>query len=114
MEKRIWKVRMKKLYPEATNHVAVGKVLEETEIYVKMKCRTYHFRKPTISTHIFISDTKTRIFPWNTIAYITELPHDFAWEKAEAELIENADIILKAQEKKEKVGIKGGPHWLEG
>ncbi|NOZ64242.1 MAG: hypothetical protein GXO71_04815 [Caldiserica bacterium] len=113
-EKKIWKVRIRKVYPEATNHIAVGEVIEENPSYVKMRCRTYHFKKLLTPQSKFVtSQIKVRIFPWETIAYATELPSSLHWEKAEVELMEDGDLLLKGKEKKEDVGIKGGPSWLE-
>ena len=40
---RIWKVRTVKDYPEAHNHLFIGQVLQVTESYVRLDCRTYHF-----------------------------------------------------------------------
>ncbi len=121
MDKRIWKVRIKKAYPDATNHIIVGEVLEINPNYIRMRCKAYHFKKllqasaqlqaSTGPGGIFVSDTKIRAFPWHVISYVTELPEDFNWEDAAVELTERGDIILK--EKEMKVSIKGGAGWLE-
>jgi hypothetical protein len=108
---KIWKVRIKKEYPEATNHIAVGKIIDETPYYLKLECKTFHFKRPTLSAGIFTGAKKIRIFPWTMIAYASELPENFNWEEAKPFLTEHGDIKLK--ELKEEVGIKGGPHWVE-
>jgi len=114
MDKKIWKVRIKKAYADATNHIVVGEVLETTPIYIKLKCRAYHFKKPMQASAgpggIFVSDTKVRIFPWQVISYITELPEDFNWEDTIVELTGRGEIILKQSEM--NVTIKGGGGWV--
>jgi len=111
--RKIWKVRIKKAYQDATNHIAVGEVLEENQIYIKMRCRTFHFKKPTYSFGIYSSEIKTRIFPWQTISYITELSPDFEWKNVKVELTERGDVVLFTEKEDKKIGIKGGPQWAE-
>jgi len=91
----VCKVRIRKNYAEATNHVVVGEVLEMNDVYLKVRCKTYHFRRPIHSASIQTSDTKVRIFPWSTIAYITELPEEVRWENAEAKLDKKGDVVLE-------------------
>ena len=98
MEKRIWKVRIKKTYPEATNHVVVGEVLEITPIYLEMKCKAFHFKKPTIASSVLSSLVKTRIFPWHTVSYITVLDSNLDWESAEVSLSQTGDIVITSEE----------------
>ena len=43
---KIWKIRTIKSYPEATNHLLVGRVLDITDSYVRLHCKTYHFNGP--------------------------------------------------------------------
>ena len=114
MDKKIWKARIKKAYADATNHIVVGEVLEATPLYIRMKCKAYHFKKPIQTTDkqpagIFVSDAKVRIFPWQVISYITELPEDFNWEEAVVELTGRGEIILKQNET--NITIKGGGGW---
>ena len=115
MDKKIWKVRIKKAYADATNHIVVGEVLETTPLYIRMKCKAYHFKKlvqaSTGTGGVFVSDIKTRIFPWHVISYITELPDGFNWKGAVVELAERGDIILKESDM--KISIKGGAGWVE-
>ncbi|MFA5394148.1 MAG: hypothetical protein WC081_03935 [Candidatus Ratteibacteria bacterium] len=115
MDKKIWKVRIKKAYADATNHIVVGEVLEITPLYIRMKCKAYHFKKlvqaATSSNGIFVSDAKVRIFPWHVISYITELPEGFNWKDATVKIAERGDIILNENET--KISIKGGAGWVE-
>lgn len=92
--RRVWKVRIKKLYPTATNHVVVGEVLEETVNYVKMRCRAFHFHRPTSSSSIISGDIGVRVFPWSSIAYATEIDADSSWEHVQASLDENFNVVL--------------------
>jgi len=94
-EKRVWKVRIRKAYAEATTHVVVGEVIEQNDVWVKLRCRAVHFRRPTMTSHIRLSEVKTRMFPWNTIAYVTELPSNLEWERAEIGLTEHGDVALQ-------------------
>ncbi|MBN1507695.1 MAG: hypothetical protein JW955_12660 [Sedimentisphaerales bacterium] len=77
-EPRVWKVRTIKNYPEAHNHILVGKVLEITDSYVRMHCRTYHFG-PTVNgpEDVLIGTVMVRVIPWSRIEVINELPADY-------------------------------------
>ena len=80
---RIWKVRMIKNYPEATNHLLVGRVLEINDSYVRLHCRTYHFSGPvTKPEDIQIGNTMVRVVPWSRIEIINELPEDYNYVKS--------------------------------
>ncbi len=97
-DKKIWKVRTVKNYPEAHNHLFIGHVLELTQSYVRLDCRTYHFSRATNS----IKDIRTggkgiRILPWHRIELVNELPSSFNWY--EAKLISN---------KEEKIALSDG------
>ena len=105
---RIWKARMKKSYADETNHVIVGEVLEENPIYLKMRCRAFHFKRPTSSTNIVTSETKVRLFPWERFSYITELPESTYWEEAVAGLDEKGDVILRPAAGEENIDLKEG------
>lgn len=94
-DKRIWKVRTVKNYPEARNHLFIGQVLQLTQSYVRLDCRTYHFGK-TINS---IKDVRAgmkgiRILPWNSIELINELPSSFDYSKADLVSDEDGKIAL--------------------
>ena len=77
-ENKIWKIRTIKNYPEAHNHLLVGKVLEITESYVRIHCRTYHFgRIINRPEDVQIGDLMNRVVPWSRIEIINELPPTF-------------------------------------
>jgi hypothetical protein len=105
-DKKIWKIRTKKLYAEETNHVVVGELIEMNAFYVKMRCRTFHFKRPTQSSGIIVGEIKTRLFPWDTISYIAELPENLQWETAKAEFSQKGDIVLKPQTGSDEISLK--------
>lgn len=105
---KIWKARMKKAYADETNHVVVGEVSEENQLYLKMRCRAFHFKRPTTSASIVTSEAKVRLFPWERFSYITELPDTTDWEGAVAELDQKGDVILRPAAGEEKIDLKEG------
>lgn len=79
----IWKIRAIKSYPEAHNHVLVGKVLEITDSYVRLHCRTFHFGPSLDSPEdVLIGAVMVRVIPWSRIEIINELPGDFDYVKS--------------------------------
>lgn len=75
---QIWKIRTIKNYPQAHNHILLGKVLDITESYVRLHCRTYHFTKIVgKSEDIQIGNLMIRVVPWSRIEIINELPPAF-------------------------------------
>jgi len=89
-DKKIWKVRTVKNYPEAHNHLFIGQVLERTGSYIRLDCRTYHFGKAINSVKDIRAGIKgIRILPWNSIEMINELPCSFDYVKAD--LVSNKD-----------------------
>jgi hypothetical protein len=82
-EDKIWKIRTIKNYPEATNHLLVGKVLNTTDSYVRLHCRTYHFSSPvTRPEDIQIGNMMVRVVPWSRIEIINELPERFDYVRS--------------------------------
>ncbi|MCX5646479.1 MAG: hypothetical protein NTZ17_17630 [Phycisphaerae bacterium] len=82
-EPKIWKIRAIKNYPEAHNHVLVGKVLEITDSYVRLHCRTYHFG-PVLNSpeDVLVGAVTTRVIPWSRIEIINELPANFDYVRS--------------------------------
>jgi hypothetical protein len=82
-EPRMWKIRTIKNYPEAHNHVLVGKVLEITESYVRLHCRTYHFG-PVLNApeDVLVGAVMVRVIPWSRIEIINELPANFDYVRS--------------------------------
>jgi len=82
--RKIWKIRTIKNYPEAHNHLFIGQVLELHQSYVRLDCRTYHFGRAINSARDIRAGTKgIRILPWTCIELINELPSSFDYSKAE-------------------------------
>ncbi len=82
-EHRVWKIRAIKNYPEAHNHVLVGKVLEITDSYVRLHCRTFHFGPALDSPEdVLVGAVMVRVIPWSRIEIINELPADFDYVKS--------------------------------
>jgi len=80
---KIWKIRAIKNYPEAHNHVLVGKVLEITDSYVRLHCRTFHFCPSLDSPEdVLVGAVMVRVIPWSRIEIINELPADFDYVKS--------------------------------
>ena len=82
-EPRIWKIRAIKNYPEAHNHILVGKVLDITDSYVRLHCRTYHFG-PVLNSpeDVLVGAVTTRVIPWSRIEIINELPANFDYVRS--------------------------------
>lgn len=78
----IWKIRTIKNYPEAHNHVIVGKVLEITDSYIRLHCRTYHYGRFVAKPEdIRIGSLMVRVVPWARVEIINELPATFDYTK---------------------------------
>jgi hypothetical protein len=105
---KIWKARMKKSYADETNHVVVGEVIEENPLYLKIRCRAFHFKRPMVNANIVTSDIKVRLFPWDQISYVTELPDSADWERAAAGLDEKGDVVLKPAAGSQSISLKEG------
>ena len=80
---KIWKIRAIKNYPEAHNHILVGRVLEVTESYIRLHCRSYHFG-PVLNSpeDVLIGEVMVRVIPWSRIEIINELPNDFDYVRS--------------------------------
>ena len=78
----IWKIRTIKNYPEAHNHLLVGRVLKITESYIRLHCRTYHYgRMMTKPDDVKIGPLMVRVVPWSRVEIINELPPAFDYVK---------------------------------
>ncbi|MDH7600121.1 MAG: hypothetical protein QHH07_10885 [Sedimentisphaerales bacterium] len=79
----IWKVRTIKNYPEAHNHILVGRVLQITDSYIRLHCRTYHYgRIVTRPEDIKIGSVMVRVVPWSRVEIINELPPTFDYVRS--------------------------------
>jgi hypothetical protein len=91
LKNKIVRVRWLKRYPTAHNHVAIGTVIDETDNYLVLLCKTYHFgdsvggrqakmAKGRYVNGILESGKATRIIPWHCIEIMHELPPATDWE----------------------------------
>jgi hypothetical protein len=94
-EKKIWKVRTVKNYPEAQNHLLIGQAVEMTESYIRLDCITYHFGKTVTTLKDIRSGSKSiRILPWNRVELINELPGSFNYAHAKLVSLEDGTVAL--------------------
>jgi hypothetical protein len=94
-DRRIWKIRTVKNYPEAHNHLLIGRVLQVTASYVRLECRTYHYgRSVNTPKDIRTGDKNIRIVPWNRIEIVNELLPSFNYNEAKLAGDEKANVVL--------------------
>ena len=95
-ERKIWKIRVVKPYPEAHNHLIIGEVLQETATWVRIKGRTYHFgRSVDQLRHVRVGRHEVRIVPWTRIEIVNELPASFDVARAKLVTDGKGTVALK-------------------
>jgi hypothetical protein len=93
---KIWKIRTIKNYPEAHNHLLVGKVLDITDSYVRIHCRTYHFGRIINSPEdVQIGNLMNRVVPWSRIEIINELSPDFDYIRNTITADKEGEVIFQ-------------------
>jgi hypothetical protein len=91
---KIWKMRTIKNYPEAHNHICIGRVLNINDSYVRLKCRTFHFGKSVNNLKdIRIGDIGVRVIPWCRVEIINELEPTFRYGQAKLSL-DNSKVVI--------------------
>lgn len=91
----IWKIRTIKNYREAHNHILIGRVLEYTRAFVKLKCKTYHFGRSVNSPkEIRVGNEGIRIVPWNRIEIVNQLDQSFDYSTAELNVDRAGSVLL--------------------
>ncbi|AQQ10363.1 hypothetical protein L21SP3_02195 [Sedimentisphaera cyanobacteriorum] len=91
----VWKVRSVKSYPEAKNHIFVGKPSEINSTYVLLKCKTFHFGKNVNTVRdIQVGKVEYRIMPWSRIEIVNVLDKDFEYKSAQLSMGEKGQINL--------------------
>ena len=104
----IWKIRTIKNYPEAHNHLLVGRVLETTESYVRLHCRTYHYgRMVNRPEDIKIGALGVRLVPWSRVEIINELPVTFDYVKSTLIALDEGQVFFSDGVRSEPVGVGG-------
>ena len=80
LKDKIVTVRFIKNYASAHNHIAVGRVVDESDHYLLLECRTIHFgklvRNPSRIEH---GETSLRALPWHRIELMHVLDDDTDW-----------------------------------
>jgi len=104
----IWKVRTIKNYPEAHNHLMLGKVLGVTESYIRMHCRTYHYGKVVSKPDdIKIGGLQVRVVPWSRVEIINELPPTYDYVKSALIATDEGQVLFTDGRNQEPVGAGG-------
>ncbi|MGD8786606.1 MAG: hypothetical protein PVJ60_04210 [Phycisphaerales bacterium] len=104
-ETKIWKIRMVKNYPEAHNHLLVGKVVDITDTYVRLHCRTYHFgRVINRPQDVQIGDLMLRVVPWSRIEVINELPPNFDYVRSTVVADKEGQVIFQDRQHSSPIG----------
>ena len=94
--KRIWKIRTVKDYPDAHNHIMIGEVLDETPTYLRVMGRTFHFGKSVNNLKdIQEGMLMVRVIPWVRIQVVHELPDSFDFANATLAMKKNGNVVLK-------------------
>lgn len=98
----IWKVRTIKDYPEAHNHLVIGKVLEITDAFVRMHCRTYHFKKKLREAKdVSVGNIMNRVIPWGRIEIVNEMPNTFDYVRSTLVANEENKVIFSSEDENE-------------
>jgi len=94
LKDKIVKMRWVKNYASANNHIAVGRVAEESEHCLIAECRTLHFGKLVRDrSRVKHGDACLRAIPWGRIEVIHVLEDDTDW-KADFKIAHDGSLIL--------------------
>ena len=91
---KVVRIRWVKQYPTAHNHLAIGHVVRETDNYLAVLCKTYHFggnlggggskscklKRGAFIGGVLESEKAVRIIPWTQIEVMHELPERTKWD----------------------------------
>lgn len=93
---KIWKIRTIKNYSEAHNHLLVGKVLEITDSFVRLHCRTYHFSKVINGPKdVQTGNVMVRVIPWSRVEIINELPQAFNYVRGDLIADKEGQVLFR-------------------
>ena len=107
-EATIWKIRTIKNYPEAHNHLLVGKVLQITESYIRLHGRSYHYgRVVSKPDDIKIGGLQVRVVPWSRVEIINELPPTYDYVRSALIATDEGQVLFTDGRSKEPVGAGG-------
>jgi len=83
----------------------VGRVLEITDSYVRLHCRSYHFgRVVTKPEDIQIGGLMVRVVPWSRIEIINELPASFDYVRSTLVADKVGQVLFQDRENRYPVG----------
>lgn len=100
----IWKIRQKKSYADAHNHIYLGEVVNENSKYVTMRCLTFHFGKKIDSIgkkDVVTGLHRVRRIPWSQIEVIHDISMEFDYLDAKLVIDEEGTVVLR-DEKSQK------------
>jgi hypothetical protein len=100
---KVWKVRQKKSYADAHNHIYLGEVISENSKYVTMKCLTFHFGKKIDSVgkkDIVTGMYRVRRIPWSQIEVIHDIHSDFDFIHAKLVIDSDGTAVLRDEKSK--------------
>jgi hypothetical protein len=108
VEPTIWKIRTIKNYPEAHNHLLLGRVLQVTDSYIRLHCRSYHYgRVVNKPDDIKIGGLQVRVVPWSRVEIINELPPTYDYVKSALIATDEGQVLFSDGRNKEQVGAGG-------
>jgi len=88
----IIKLRTRKLYSDAANHILVGRVIEYNKVFLELECKAFHYKSFMVDTDRMIESTEeTRIVPWSNVECINILNEGFNWK--EAQIVQGLDGV---------------------
>ena len=80
---KIVKVRTKKNYAEASNHVLIGEIVEFNKVFIRVKCRSFHYKYVTLTKdQVTEGSVDDRLVPWQNVECVNVLDASFDWEHA--------------------------------
>lgn len=106
------RVRCRKSYENAHNHILIGKVLEENEAYLVIEGRTFHFKRfvDRDCHQIHCGETAVRVVPWDNVEIVNLLGYNVGL-RAEIGFDERGNLILNDKRQtviapqREKLGV---------
>ena len=108
VEPTIWKIRTIKNYPEAHNHLLLGRVLAVTDSYIRLHCRSYHYgRVVSKPDDIKIGGLQVRVVPWSRVEIINELPPTYDYIKSALIATDEGQVLFTDGRSQEPVGAGG-------
>ena len=95
---KVWKIRTIKDYPEAHNHLIVGRVEKVNDSYIKTHCKTFHFGRVVNNIKdVVVGEAMIRIIPWCRIEIIKELPDSFDYSNSKVTIDDEHRVVLSDQ-----------------